>query len=355
MRLIQLLLIGLACAATAGCKDQTADRSTPPQLVRAVRAATVHYQPSTGVTGEVKARIQSGLSFRTGGKVIERHADVGSRAKAGDILARIDDSEQQADVAIAQAGLDAAKATLQQKAQALARNEALLSSHTIAQSTQDQAQEDFTVAQGSLQTAEANLATAQDNLSYTVLRADADGVITARTAEVGQVVSAAQAVFTLAHDGPRDAVFDVFEAFFLAGQPAADTEVAPIADLARQVHGTIREISPVIDTTVGTVRVKVLLPQDAQWPLGTPVVGTFWSPANDEIILPSSVMASAGGTPAVWVVDPANHSASLRKVAVSLYRSRDVILAGGVSPQDLVVTEGGRFLTEGQTVTVEAK
>ncbi|MGO7594197.1 hypothetical protein AB9E13_34315, partial [Rhizobium leguminosarum] len=55
----------------------------------------------------------------------------------------------------------------------------------------------------------------QDTLSYTELKADADGVITALNAEVGHVAQAAQVVFTLAHDGDRDAVFEVVESSFL--------------------------------------------------------------------------------------------------------------------------------------------
>ena len=54
-----------------------------------------------------------------------------------------------------------------------------------------------------LNSAEAALATAEDALSYTELKADTDGIITARNLEVGQVVSAAQSAFTLAHDGPE--------------------------------------------------------------------------------------------------------------------------------------------------------
>ena len=62
-----------------------------------------------------------------------------------------------------------------------------------------------------LDQAHADLKQAQDQLSYTVLRADADGIITAQVAEVGQVVAQAQLIYTLARDGPRDAVFNVHE------------------------------------------------------------------------------------------------------------------------------------------------
>lgn len=187
------------------------------------------------------------------------------------------------------------------------------------------------------------------------MKAAADGIITARGIEAGQVVSAAQSAFTLAHDGPRDAVFDVFEAFFLDGRPLNDVEVAPVSDPSLDVDASIREVSPVIDAKAGTIRIKVGLQEVAQWPLGTPVVGKLRAPPRDGIVLPYTAIASAEGEPAVWLVNTQNHSVSLRKISVARYRQSDFVVTGGVAVQDLIVTEGGKFLKEGQAVAWEGK
>lgn len=323
-----------------------------PRTVRAVAVEIADYRPATEITGEIAARIQSSLSFRTSGRVTERLVDVGSHVKRGDVLARIDNTEQRADVDIAQAKLQSAEATRVQKKLAYDRYEALLKSQTIAQSTFDQAREELVTAQGAEETAKASLATAQDALAYTEMKADADGIITARTIEVGQVVSAAQAALTLAHDGPRDATFDVFEALFLEGAPADDVAVAPI-DGSAAVKATIREISPALDTKAGTIRVKVTLPEDAQWPLGTPVKGEFRSPSRSGAIVPWSTLTSSGGDPAVWIIDPDTRTVSLRRITVARYRTGDVVVAGGIEAKELVVTQGGKFLREGQSVSWE--
>ena len=60
------------------------------------------------------------------------------------------------------------------------------------------------------------MGTSTDALGYTDLRASASGIITARNIEVGQVAQAAQSAYTLAEDGGRDAVFDVYESIFLS-------------------------------------------------------------------------------------------------------------------------------------------
>lgn len=354
MQPFRLIGIGLACAYLAACEDK-AEIAAPPQQVRAVRASASEYQPSAQITGEVKARIQSDLSFRVSGRVIERLVDVGSHVHAGEVLARVGDAEQRADVEVARAGLESAQAIVKQKTLTFERYKTLLHSRSISQATFDQAEKDLRTAQASLETAEAVLATAKDALSHTELKADADGIITAREIEVGRVVSAAQAAFTLAHDGPRDAVFSIFEAFFMEGRPLSEVVVAPVADRALETQATVREIAPFIDTRTGTIRIKVAMPEDAQWPLGTPVIGEFRSPSRTGIILPAGVIASAMGEPAVWLIDPATRSVSLRKIAVAKYRQNDLIVAGGIAPQDLIVTEGGKFLRESQPVVWEGK
>lgn len=354
MQSFRLLGIGLACACLAACEDK-AEVAPPPQQVRVVAAAEAQYQRGAEITGEVKARVQSELSFRVSGRVLERKVDVGSHVRAGDVLARLNDTEQQADVSVARAALESAQAVVRQKTLAFERSRSLLRSQAVPRAIFDDAQKELLSAQASLEVAEAALATAEDALSYTELKSAADGIITARSIEEGQVVSAAQSAFTLAHDGPRDAVFDVFEAFFLDGPPLTDVDVARVTDRALDVHAKIREVSPVIDAKAGTIRIKVGLQEAALWPLGTPVVGKLRSPPRQGIALPYTAIASAKGEPAVWLVNTENRSVSLRKISVGRYRQSNFVVTSGVAPHDLIVTEGGKFLKEGQAVAWEGK
>lgn len=354
MQSFRWLGIGLVCAVLTACEEK-AEVAPLPQQVRAVAAAAARYQPGAEITGEVKARVQTELSFRVSGRVLERKVEVGSHVRAGDVLARLNDTEQQADGSVARAALESAQAVVAQRTLAFDRARSLLRSGAVPRAIFDDAQKELLSAQAALQAAEAALGMAEDALSYTELKAPADGIITARGVEVGQVVSAAQSAFTLAHDGPRDAVFDVFEAFFLDGQPLNEVEVAPVSDHSRYLHASIREISPVIDAKAGTIRIKVGLQGGTPWPLGTPVVGKLRAQPRDGIVLPYTAITSAEGEPAVWLVNTQNHSVSLRKISVDRYRQSDFVVTGGVAAQDLIVTEGGKFLKEGQAVAWEGK
>ena len=100
-------------------------------------------------------------------------------------------------------------------------------------------------------------------------------MITARSLEVGQVVQAAQSVFTLAQDGERDAVFDVPESMFFGDVEHGHVSLALVSDPDVTASGYVREISPAVDPKSSTVRVKVAIqnPPPAMT-LGSAIAGT---------------------------------------------------------------------------------
>lgn len=357
MRLMsRLLCVSIATVCLAACSPQTEEAEKAPQLVRAIEVTSRPFASSATLSGEVNARIESALSFRVAGRIVERNADVGHRVKAGELLARIDPQEQRADVDVALAGVQAAEAQYRQAARALDRQKALLAKQVSTRADYDAAEEAQRTAEGSLDAARAQLATARDALTFTDLRADFDGIITARNAEVGQVAQAAQTIFTLAHDGPRDAVFNVFESLFLHNQPDSKITVSLLSNPSVEITGAVREISPTIDATTGTIRVKVGLGDaSATMPLGAAVSGVFSYKSRDVVLLPWSAMASLGGHPAVWLIDPASNQVSLKEVEVSDYETEKFTVSGGLSEKDLVVSDGAKLLRAGQTVSIIAK
>ena len=205
------LAVALLATPLGACND----RSTNP----AERAALVHTeivqlrdgQGGFTLTGEVQARFRADLSFRVSGRVLERLVDVGAHVNAGDLLGRLDPAEQQADFDAATAAVTAAEALLRVAQATFDRQNKLLSSGFTTRVAYDQAQEQLRTAQSTLESAKAELGRAREALGDTELHARAAGVITARSLEVGQIVQAAQSVYTLAQDGERDAIFDVPE------------------------------------------------------------------------------------------------------------------------------------------------
>lgn len=349
--LITFLLLAGAAFILSSCSEETTARESERKLVGTVIAASRPVVQGSSITGEVRARVQSDLSFRVSGKLVERLVDVGSPVKAGQLLARIDAEEQKADLDVATANLQAAEALEIQARLAFDRQQNLFRTQVTTRAALDQAQEALLTAQGSLKSAQAQLDTARDALSFTELKADADGVITARNAEVGQVAQAAQLIFTLAHDGPRDAVFNVFESLFLKGDIEDAVAVNLLSDPSGKIEAKVREVSPTIDSATGTIRVKVGLEDAAPMQLGAPVVASFKYKPRDLIELPWSAMTSRGGQPAVWVIDPESSKVSIRPVDVSDYETGTFVVTSGIAPGDVVVSEGSKFLRPNEIVS----
>jgi RND family efflux transporter MFP subunit len=341
----------LLAAPLGACHDRAA--------TTAERAAFVHteiVQPRDGqasltLTGEVQARYRAELSFRVSGRVLTRFVDVGAHVNAGELLARLDPAEQQADFDAATAGVAAAEAQLRVAQATFDRQSGLLSSGFTTHVAYDQAQEQLRTAQSSLESAKAELGRSREALDDTELHARAAGVITARSLEIGQVVQAAQSVFTLAQDGERDAVFDVPESLFFADLENGRISLALISGPDVTAVGHVREISPAVDPKSATVRVKIAIQNSPPaMTLGSAIAGTAGTRAATEISVPWTALTATGSKPAVWIVDPTTRTASLKGVTVGAYEAGAVLIKQGLEAGDRVVIDGGKLLSSGQPV-----
>jgi len=344
--------LALLAAPLGACNNPAATT-----VERAAFVRTEIVEPQDGhagltLTGEVQARFRADLSFRVSGRVLARLVDVGAHVNAGDLLARLDPAEQQADFDAATAGVAAAEAQLRVAQATFDRQNSLLSSGFTTRVAYDQAQELLRTAQSTLESAKAELGRTREALGDTELHARAAGVITARNLEVGQVVQAAQSVFTLAQDGERDAVFDVPESMFLGEVESGRVSLALVSDSDVTATGYVREISPAVDPKNSTVRVKVAIQNPpAAMTLGNAIAGTARMKPATEITVPWTALMAAGSKPAVWIVDPKTKTASLRPVAVGAYEAGAVLIKEGLEAGDRIVIEGGKLLSSGQPVT----
>jgi RND family efflux transporter MFP subunit len=339
-------------ALLSACKDHADAPVERSALVHTELVQPRNGQATVTLTGEVQARYSADLSFRVSGRVLARLVDVGAHVEAGDLLARLDPAEQQADFDAATAGVAAATAQLRVAQATFDRQSSLLSNGFTTRVARDQAQEQLRTAQSALESAKAELARAHEALGDTELHARAAGVITARSLELGQVVQAAQSVFTLAQDGERDAVFDVPESMLFDDVEHGRVSLALVSDAGRTATGYVRQISPAVDPKTSTVRVKVAIqnPPPAMT-LGSAIAGTAGIKPAAAITLPWTALTAVGSKPAVWIVDPTTSTASLKPVTIGAYEAGSVMIKQGLEPGDRVVIDGGKLLSSGQPVT----
>ncbi len=352
-----LLLAGIIGSGLAPAQARAADAPCGARCIR-VAVATARMQtvtPHVVLTGGIQAKFQSNIAFRIGGKIIKRLVEVGDHVAADQVLATLDPQEQKANLDAARAGLASAQALLTQAKVAFQRQEALFKNGYTTRPSFDSAQQQLRTQTAAVESAQAALGTSQEQFGYAELKPGVAGIVTARNAETGQVVQAGQTVFTLAQDGPRDAVFDVYEALLLDAPASRAIEVGLQSDMQVRATGRVREISPSVDEATGTVKVKVGLDTvPPRMSLGAAVVGSGDLTAFEGIVLPRAALSRWNDAPAVWLFDRQHATVAPRPVQVARYEGVAVVLAEGVKPGEEVVIAGTQFLHPGQVVEAAA-
>ncbi len=337
--------------ARAGARTEACDARCV--LVALVVAREETFARQLTLTGAIAPKYQTNVAFRTGGRITRRLVEIGDHVAADQVLAVLDPRDQTAAVDTAKAALASAQALLTQATVGFERQQALLKSGYTTRPSFDAAQQQLRTQQAAVDSATAALGTVREQFGYTDLKAGVAGTVVGRNAEAGQVVQAGQTVFVLAQDGPRDAVFDVYEAALTEPPASRVVTVALQSDLSVVTRGHVREIAPSVDDKSGAVRVKVELDTvPARMSLGAAVIGSGSFKPERGVVLPRGALYRWDDAPAVWIYDPASRTVSPRVVGVARYDDDRLILSGGVKPGERVVTAGIQFLHPGQVVGV---
>lgn len=364
MKTRHFVLIVTCVLTLAACSEPP----PPEEPIRSVKLLTV--QPSTlganvEYAGDVRARQESRLGFRVGGKLVERPVDLGQRVKPGQLLARLDERDLSLGSQAAQAQVAAARTQRDLAAADLKRFADLQKQGFVSGAEIERREATLQAAEAALQQAQAQSAVQVNQTGYTRLLADAAGVVVAVEAEPGQVVSAGAPVVRVATDGPRDVVISVPEdrvALIAAGLQAdvrfwangVHAAPASASSLPETVPALVREVAASADPITRTFQVKLALPNDIEVPLGATAYVRLANKAPaglPAIKLPTSALIKVGNESAVWVYDPTTSTVQTRTVQVLTADGNAVAVSAGLQPGDEVVAAGVHVLSPGQKVT----
>jgi len=335
----------------ASCKPDSKVEAPEIRPVRTVIAAKGESAETVVLTGHIQADDEPSFAFRLGGRVIERPVNVGDRVKAGQVLAKLDPENELSALRSAQSALSAAQAQLNYARADFERQRQLLANGHTPRARFDQAQKALQNAQSQVDDAEARLEIATDRVSWTTLTADAEGTVTARGAEPGEVVQAGQMIVRLARQGGRDAVFDVPAQLLRSAPNDSEITVRLTDDPSAAATGRVREVAAQADPVTRTFEVKVGLsdPPEAMR-LGATVTGSVKLASEPVIAIPASALTELNRQPAVWIVDPKALTVSMRNVELLRHDPGTVVIAQGLETGDIVVTAGVQALHPGQKV-----
>lgn len=345
------VLAPLAVAALVACSKP----APPAEDVRPVRVLTLAADTAgerLEFSGDVRPRYESQLGFRVGGKIVERKVDVGATVKRGDVLMRLDPQDLRLAESGARATLRAAE-TERDLAQAdYKRHVELRAQNFVSQAVLDARQSALKAAQANVDAARASLRGQSNQSNYTSLAADADGVVTAIEAEVGQVVQPGTPVVRVARTVEKEVVIGIPEDKVGQLRAAGDVTVRLWANEAVAIPGKIRVVSPVADSATRTYTVKVALPESAEVRLGMTATVELATGADGAagLRLPLTALVQHKGGSSVWIVE--NGAVKLVPVQVVGQVRNDVLVTGQVAAGQNVVTAGVNLLRNGQKVRI---
>lgn len=345
--LLAAVLLLAACSKPAPTEE-------PIRAVKVVTVGLDSIHSGAEFAGEVRARVESRLGFRVGGKIVRRQAEPGQRVKIGQVLAQLDPQDFKLAADAARAQMVAAATNRDLAAADFKRYKELRDQNFISGAELERREASLKAAQAQLEQAQAQLSGQGNQASYTTLLADVSGVVTSVEAEVGQVVTAGTPVVRIAQDGPRDVVFSVPEDRVALIKTGSNVDVR-VWSANTRLKGTVREVAASADPVTRTFGVKVSLGAKDSLALGTTVsvVPQAFDRSGVQVIkLPTSAFRQDGKSSAVLVLDTTSMTVKLQQVQIATADGNEVVVSAGLQPGMLVVSAGVHVLSPGQKVTI---
>jgi RND family efflux transporter MFP subunit len=331
-------------------------------------------------SGYVTARRQATVSSKVTGKVVEVLVEEGMKVEAGQILARVDASNTETNLRLAEAQLestkrmmDETKASLEQADHEYRRITLLEANKVASQSDLDKAAADAKTLKARLDRQVADVASGErqvdvwkQQMDDTIIRAPFSGIVTTKNAQAGEIISPVSAgggftrtgICTIVDMNSLEIEVDVNESYINRVEAGQRVESTLDAYLEWHIPSKVIAIIPTADRQKATVKVRVgfdKLDQRILPDMGVKVgfqSGSDNQPARTVISVPKAAIRKLDGHDIAWVVQ--NGRVERRAVGVGASRDDDVTIVSGLSTGEKIVIDGPQNLADGDIVT-EAK
>jgi HlyD family secretion protein len=343
------------------------DNAIPVHVITASAEGSGGGGASLDASGYVVARRKATLSAKIMGKIAEVNFEEGQKVKAGEIVARLDDSDYQAAVRQAQAQARMAKATMDNTAPIYARYRTAREQGAISADAVENQRLAYDNARTAYDTALATVAMAQSNLLNTMVRAPFSGVVTVRVAQLGEVVAPQASgggdtrtgILTIVDMDSLEVLVDVSENYIERVQVGGQTIIHLDAFPDWDIPGAVIAIIPTADQSKGTVSVRVAIKsKDPRiLPNMAARVGFMTAPekgavqAAPRVSVPVSAVIANGKTGSVFIVG-ADNKIEKREVALGLKTAQSVTILSGISAGDRLAGDSLDKLHDGDRVKV---
>src|ERR1700757_4487046 len=247
--------------ARATVAKETAELAVPTVVV--VQPKRTGASQEIVLPANVQAFKDSPIYARTNGYLKRWYADIGTRVKAGQLLAEIDTPEVDQQLRQARADLSTAEANLHLSEITSTRYQGLLKTDSVSQQDADNASGDFAAKKAIVQSAQANVRRLEELTSFQKIYAPFDGIITARNTDIGQLIDSGSSggpkseLFHMAQPGKLRVYVNVPQVYSQLAKPGLKADLTLAEFPGRRFEGTLIRTADAIDFATRTLLVEI--------------------------------------------------------------------------------------------------
>lgn len=357
------LVMGAGILALGACtskKQQTDNAAKAPAIVVTVATPSGANENSIEVSGQLQSSQTANISTRVMGYITKMNLNIGDHVRKGQVLGTISNDDilakrAQADAAIAQADIAAKNAQKDYE-----RFQVLYKQQSASAKEVENVTMQYASAKSALETARQMRNEVNATLSYTLLTAPFDGVVTQRNADAGSMANPGMPILTIERTGSFQVVASVPENSInqlKQGQKA----VISISAISKIINGSIAEISTSSQATGGQYVVKINIPENEKAGLYGGMYANISIPvkspssarnSNNIILVPVSSIEQKGELTGLYTVST-NNTALLRWVRLGKAQGDKVEVLSGLGKDERFIVSADSKLFNGEPVTIK--
>jgi HlyD family secretion protein len=349
---LAVALLALLILVLRGASNRSAApvASAAAQAVTAQPLETVQIARGVTANGTVFAWQEIVVGPEVGGyRVAAVNVEVGDRVRKGQELVRLADDMLGAEVASKRANLEQAQASLENAAAAYRRAQSLSGSGVVSQSDLDKLRSEELSARARVEVNKAELQASDLRLRHTHVTAPDDGVISARSVNVGQVAQVGSEMLRVLRKGRVEWRAEIPESRMREIRVGQNVQLTT-ADGA-QLDGKVRAIAPTIESSTRAGLVYVDIPSNGAARPGMFARGEILLGQSAASMAPLSSIVTQDGYTYVFVVTD-QQLVARRRVETGAMRDKQIEIVSGVQPGERIVEKGAGFLKDGDPVRV---
>lgn len=346
------LLVLLPLLAGCGAEEQQGSDGPRTVPVEVVEVETATLRDTVGATGSLNALEEVELQSESTGPVVRVHFEEGSLVEKGQTLVTIDADKLRSELSARRAALESAEARAELSRRTFERVRTLHERGSASREELDRAESDLDQARAEVRRLASEIELIDERLEDTVVAAPMTGMISERLVDPGDFVDVGEPLATLYRTDTLEITFGLPERFYDRVAPGQEVIAGVSAYPDREFTGVVRFISPAVDVSTRTFRVKARI-DNAE---GLLKPGTYarvqvtLEKRRDRPVIPEEALVSTRSGYLVFAVEEG--TARRRSVTIGLREPGRVEIREGVEPGETVVRAGQMSLVDGASVEV---